>query len=280
MGTSIKENETPGLDCAVVKTKFPGIVGLALPAHDHLVQHLDDGFLLPICRRSVHPGQDRCLQRAIGHVRHGRHRSGHNAYDSGRQRGHGARRHGLRHQRDDPRFQRFPQFPHLTSRPGARGGDERDGRTDGSQPLADDRRGGVVDVSRGRGLHPSGARRAGGRDRADEAAGDAAGGEHVRVDADRGEVQPRAIHSKRGADCRGVQVGDAVDGDAESRRGEAHVETSCTCVYRCDGVRSDGPRDESGAGAGAIGGLGGGHAADHSPHGARGEPSKQQLESV
>ena len=28
VGPSIKDNETPGLDCAVVKTKFPGIVRL------------------------------------------------------------------------------------------------------------------------------------------------------------------------------------------------------------------------------------------------------------
>lgn len=43
MGTSIKENETPGLDCAVVKTKFPGIYSISTT--DFFYPSVDDPYV-------------------------------------------------------------------------------------------------------------------------------------------------------------------------------------------------------------------------------------------
>ena len=220
------------------------------------------------------------MQRALGHVRHGSHGSRHDAHDSGRQRRYGARRDGLRHQRDDPWFQRFPLFPSLISRPSPCRRYERDRRTDGSQPVANDRRRGVLYVPRRRRLHPSGARRARRRDRADEAAGDAISSEHVRVAAHSGEVQPREVDSERGRRGGVVQAGDGVDVHAESGRSSADVEAPRARLHRRDRLRRDRPRDQPGRRARDSRGSGGGHAADHQEHGARGEPPQQQLEPV
>ena len=43
VGTNLKENETPGLDCAVVKTKFPGIYSISTT--DFFYPSLDDPYV-------------------------------------------------------------------------------------------------------------------------------------------------------------------------------------------------------------------------------------------
>lgn len=43
VGTNLKENETPGLDCAVVKTKFPGIYSISTT--DFFYPSIDDPYV-------------------------------------------------------------------------------------------------------------------------------------------------------------------------------------------------------------------------------------------